>query len=52
MSVSSITSQSAYLSSASSVSKSQDSTKIVTASSDTLTTSSVNATISTKWGLK
>jgi len=38
--------------SASSVSKSSDSTKIVTASSDTIATSSVNATISTKWGFK
>jgi len=54
MSVSSIASQSVFLNTTPSVTKNSDSSKIASASdtSPTATTSSVNATISTKWGFK
>jgi hypothetical protein len=55
MSVSSVASQSVFLNTTPSVTKSSDSQKIVSASSDTsdtAVTSGVNATISTPWGFK
>lgn len=55
MSVSSVASQSVFLNTPTSVTKNSDSSKIVSASlntSDTSATSSVDATISTKWGFK
>lgn len=55
MSVSSVTSQSVFLNSTSSVAKNSDNSKIVSASSDTSSTSEtsgIDATISTKWGFK
>lgn len=55
MSVSSVASQSVFLNTSTSVTKNSDSSKIVSASPDmsnTSATSSVDATISTKWGFK